>query len=150
MCMMTPTRIFDLFPYQLQQTSGINIFNYGQGEEWVNVTTQEFIDRVNQISKGLIALGVRPHDTVGLISENRLEWNLMDFAIQQIGAVVVAIYPNISDADYTYILPHAEVKWCFVSNEKLYKRLDNIRQQVSVLEKNILSISMKVFQTGMK
>lgn len=80
-------------------------------------------------------MGVQPHDRVGLISENRLEWNLMDFAIQQIGAVVVAIYPNISDVDYAYILPHAEVKWCFVSNDKLYYRLKSINQNVSILQK---------------
>ncbi len=65
-----------------------------------------------------------------MISENRLEWNLLDFAIQQIGAVVVAIYPNISDNDYEFILNNAEIKLCFVSNDTLYQRLLAIKDQI--------------------
>ena len=128
--MIIPQRIFDLPRFQEKNTPNISIFNYKENKEWKGISTQDFINRVNNISKGLLASGVQPNDKIALISENRLEWNLLDFAIQQIGAVVVAIYPNISDNDYECILNNAEIKLCFVSNDTLYQRLLAIKDQI--------------------
>lgn len=128
--MTIPQRIFDLPRFQEKNTPNISIFNYKENKEWKGISTQDFINRVNNISKGLLASGVQLNDKVALISENRLEWNLLDFAIQQIGAVVVAIYPNISDNDYEFILNNAEIKLCFVSNDTLYQRLLAIKDQI--------------------
>ena len=128
--MIIPQRIFDLPRFQEKNTPNISIFNYKENKEWKGISTQDFINRVNNISKGLLASGVQPNDKIALISENRLEWNLLDFAIQQIGAVVVAIYPNISDNDYEFILNNAEIKLCFVSNDTLYQRLLAIKDQI--------------------
>jgi len=74
-----------------------------------------------------------------LISENRVEWNVLDFAIQQIGAIVVAIYPNISTLDYTYIFNHAEIKNCIVSSKKLYAKISAIQNDCPQLD-NIFSL----------
>ena len=132
--MKEPQRIFDLPRFQEKNTPGISIFNYKENEEWKGISTSDFINRVNNISKGLIANGVKPNDKVALISENRLEWNLLDFAIQQVGAVVVAIYPNISDHDYEFILNNAEIKLCIVSNDSLYQRLLGIKDRITTVE----------------
>lgn len=132
--MSEPKRIFDLLRIQQQLTPGISIYNYKENDQWKGISTKDFIEKVNEISKGLIALGIQPHDKVGLISENRLEWNLMDFAIQQIGAVVVAIYPNISDQDYEFILNDAEINFCFVSSDQLFSRLEKLKPSVSTLK----------------
>lgn len=132
--MKQPQRVFDLPRFQEKNTPDISIFNYKEKDEWKGISTTDFINRVNNISKGLIANGIQPNDKVALISENRLEWNLVDFAIQQIGAVVVAIYPNISDNDYEFILNDAEIKLCFVSNDFLYQRLLGIKDTVPKLE----------------
>ncbi len=132
--MKQPERVFDLPRFQEKNTPDISIFNYKEKDEWKGISTTDFINRVNNISKGLIANGIQPNDKVALISENRLEWNLVDFAIQQIGAVVVAIYPNISDNDYEFILNDAEIKLCFVSNDFLYQRLLGIKDTVPNLE----------------
>lgn len=69
-----------------------------------------------------------------MISENRLEWNLFDFAVQQIGAVVVAVYPNISDDDYEFIFNDAEIKLCVVSNDSLFQRLLGIKDKIQLLQ----------------
>ncbi|MBO6211568.1 long-chain fatty acid--CoA ligase [Algoriella sp.] len=132
--MTTPQRIFDLPSFQEKNTPGITIFNYKENKEWKGISTADFIKRVNNISKGLLAHGVQPNDKVALISENRLEWNLLDFAIQQIGAVVVAIYPNISDNDYEFILNNAEIKLCVVSTDSLYQRLLGIKDKINIVE----------------
>lgn len=132
--MTTPQRIFDLPRFQEKNTPGITIFNYKENKEWKGISTADFIKRVNNISKGLLAHGVKPNDKIALISENRLEWNLLDFAIQQIGAVVVAIYPNISDNDYEFILNNAEIKLCVVSTDSLYQRLLGIKDKINIVE----------------
>ncbi|KKO92723.1 MULTISPECIES: AMP-dependent synthetase/ligase [Sphingobacterium] len=125
--MPTATRLFDLASLQYAIAPDFPMFSFKKDNEWVKVSNTEFIERVNKTSKGLIALGVQPGEKVALISENRIEWNVLDFAIQQIGAVVVAIYPNISTSDYTYIFNHAEIRNCIVSSKKLYTKISAIQ-----------------------
>ncbi len=117
------TRVFDLAQLQYDIAPNFPMFSFKKDNEWVKISNTEFIEQVNKTSKGLIALGVQPGEKVALISENRVEWNILDFAIQQIGAVVVAIYPNISTSDYSYIFNHAEIKNCIVSSKKLYTKI---------------------------
>ena len=133
--MNRPTRVFDLPRYQLSAYRPIEIFSSKVDNQWQGISTQDFINRVNNISKGLYAIGVRPNDKVAMISENRLEWNLLDFAIQQIGAVVVAVYPNISDEDYKFIFSDAEIKICIVSNDELYQRLLGFKDDIPSVER---------------
>lgn len=132
--MKRPTRVFDLLNFQLDKYNEIDIFSSKKNQGWEGIKTQDFVNRVNNISKGLYALGVRPNDKVAMISENRLEWNLFDFAVQQIGAVVVAVYPNISDDDYEFIFNDAEIKLCVVSNDDLFQRLLGIKDKIQLLE----------------
>ncbi|WP_286776887.1 AMP-dependent synthetase/ligase [Sphingobacterium sp. UBA2074] len=121
------TRLFDLAYLQYNIAPDFPMFSFKKGNEWVKVSNTYFIEQVNETSKGLIALGVQPGEKVALISENRIEWNILDFAIQQIGAVVVAIYPNISTLDYTYIFNHAEIRKCIVSSKTLYTKILTIQ-----------------------
>ncbi len=125
--MPTATRLFDLASLQYAIAPDFPMFSFRKDNEWVQVSNTQFIEQVNETSKGLIALGVQPGEKVALISENRIEWNILDFAIQQIGAVVVAIYPNISTLDYTYIFNHAEIRKCIVSSKTLYTKILTIQ-----------------------
>ena len=125
--MPTATRLFDLAYLQYDIAPDFPMFSFKKDNKWVKLSNTEFIEQVNQTSKGLIALGVQPGEKVALISENRVEWNILDFATQQIGAVVVAIYPNISTLDYTYIFNHAEIKTCIVSSKELYTKILTIK-----------------------
>ena len=133
--MNQPKRLFDLPYRQLELFPNLKMLNTKVEGKWVPITSQGFIDMVNEVSKGLVANGVKPGDKVGLISENRLEWNVIDFAIQQVGGVVVAIYPNISDADYQYIFKDAAIQLCIVSNQDLYNRITNLKSNLPSLEK---------------
>lgn len=125
--MPTATRLFDLAYLQYDIAPDFPMFSFKKDNKWVTLSNAEFIEQVNKTSKGLIALGVQVGEKVALISENRVEWNILDFAIQQIGAVVVAIYPNISTLDYTYIFNHAEIKNCIVSSKELYTKILTIK-----------------------
>lgn len=128
-----PTRIFDLVKYRQDTYPTSSIFSYKEEKKWKKLSNEEFQQQIDELSKGLIALGVKPQDKVGIVSENRIEWSILDFAIQQIGAIVVALYPNISDNDYKYILNHAEVNIIFISNKDLYQRIFNLKADLLTL-----------------
>jgi long-chain acyl-CoA synthetase len=74
------------------------LIHYRQGDAWQVETWADMRRHVLAVASALIAAGVKPRDSVLLISENRVEWVYCDFAIQTIGAVTVPIYPN-SPAD---------------------------------------------------
>jgi long-chain acyl-CoA synthetase len=59
------------------------------------VSSAEFGDRVQAVASGLRSLGLQPGDRVALLSENRLEWAVADYAILHCGAVTVPIYPTL-------------------------------------------------------
>ncbi len=133
--MNAPQRLFDFpkfqlanFPMDLMMTSKV-------GGEWTTYSTQEFVDAMNNLSKGLMALGVEPGDKIALIAHNnRCEWNICDHAILQIGAIDVPIYPTMTETDYEYIFNHAEIKYCFVSNDELFEKVQAIRSKVPTLK----------------
>lgn len=102
--------------------------------EWIPMSTQSFLQQVNALSRGLVALGVTPGQKVAIVSPNRVEWNLMDIAILQIGGVVVPVYPNISVADYKHIFNDAGIRFGFVGTKELYDKIWGIREQIPSLE----------------
>jgi len=75
---------------------------------WVPVTRREAAERVDAISNGLLALGVRKGDAFAIMARTTLEWALFDFALAQIGAVGVAVYPTSSERDAAYVVGHSD------------------------------------------
>src|SRR5438105_13312891 len=69
-------------------------FKFKQNGQWVNVSTDEFLLRVEELALGLLALGVKSGDRLAIMSENRLEWAVADYAGLCIGAIIVPIYPT--------------------------------------------------------
>lgn len=99
-------------------------------------STKEFIEAVDQASRALLELGVKHGDKVALISHNnRCEWNIMDHALLQIGAVDVPIYPTMTEADYEYIFNHSESIYCFVSNDELYDKVSAVLDKCEHMNK---------------
>lgn len=127
-------RLFDIPYNQLEKFPNECMFSTKRAGEWDKLSTASFLDLVNTTSKGLVALGVKPGDRVGIVSTNRFEWNVSDIAIQQVGGIVVPIYPNISTSDYKYIFNDSGIKICFVGNRELYEKLDGIKSEISSLE----------------
>ncbi|TXI84601.1 MAG: long-chain fatty acid--CoA ligase [Crocinitomicaceae bacterium] len=127
-------RLFDIPYNQLERFPSECMFSTKRDGEWDKLSTATFLDLVNSTSKGLVALGVKPGDRVGIVSSNRFEWNVSDIAIQQVGAIVVPIYPNISTNDYKYIFNDSGIKICFVGNSELFEKLSGIKSDIASLE----------------
>ncbi|MDW5288179.1 long-chain fatty acid--CoA ligase [Formosa sp. PL04] len=122
------TRLFDFPYYQLEKYNLDKSLTTKYGDSWVSISTQEYIDQANTISRGLLRLGVKPNDKIAVISStNRTEWNVMDVGVLQIGAQNVPIYPTISETDYEYILNHSEATYCFVSDIEVLDKINMIK-----------------------
>ncbi len=133
--MNTITRIFDFPPYQLEKFNLQKAFTTKYGDEWVSISTQEYIEQYNKISRALLRLGVQANDKIAIISTtNRTEWNVMDMGILQVGAQNVPIYPTISKEDYAYILKHSEATYCFVSDASILEKLNQIKGDTQLKE----------------
>lgn len=132
--MDNPKRVFDLAYRQILSFPDLLMFAYKSAGQWQMVSSRDFLEEVCAISKGLIALDVKPGDKVGLVAESRYEWHVVDFAIQQIGAVTVAVYPNITDADYQFIFNDAEIRLCIASDKTLYQRICNLVDSIYSLK----------------
>lgn len=134
--MQQPTRLFDIPRYQQEHVPMAVMMSSKVGGEWKSYSTSEFIDAVNQASRGLLEMGIKHGDKVALISHNnRCEWNIMDHALLQIGAVDVPIYPTMTEDDYEYIFNHSESKYCFVSNDELYDKVTNVLPKCKGMKK---------------
>lgn len=121
-------RLFDFPYYQLETYNLKNSFTCKTSGNWVTTSTQEYIDKANAISRGLINLGIKPNDKIAVISStNRTEWNICDIGVLQTGAQNVPIYPTICKEDYEYILNHSEAIYCFVSDIEVLEKINKIK-----------------------
>lgn len=132
---MEITRIFDLLPrYEQKFKPKDDVLASKENGQWVRYSIKQYRETVDNISYGFLALGVQKGDVIAQISPNRAEWNFVDMAIQQVGAIHVPIYPTISESDYKYILNHAEVRYVFISGQELLRRIRHILPEVPSLK----------------
>ena len=123
---MIATRLFDFCSLGCKSASKEDLLVTKYNGVWTKTSTQEFVNKGNKISRGLLRLGIKPGDKISLISaNNRTEWCVNGFGISQIGAINVPVYPNISVEDYIYIFNNAEIKYCFVSDKDLYEKISS-------------------------
>jgi long-chain acyl-CoA synthetase len=129
-------RVFDLLYHQIEhhpQQAAVNIRD--ENGAWVSYSSQQIADAAEMAAAGLLNSGLKPGDTVALVSyKNRPEWLIMDFAIQMAGMVSIPLYPTISVREYQYILGEAEVKAAFCGGLDLFEKLATAQQEVPSLK----------------
>lgn len=128
---MAITRVFDLLPYNLEKFPKGDMLAHKQNGTWTKFTSQQVSDTVNNVSYGLLALGIVKDDKIAIMSPNRPEWNFCDFGIMQIGATQVPMYPTLSESDIEFILKDAGIKIIFVSDKEIYNKVNSIKDKVA-------------------
>ena len=126
-------RLFDVPYHQVKNYPNATMFVTKIAGDWVATSTQQFLDEVMLVSRGLIALNVQKGDRVSVSANNRVEWNIFDIAVQQIGAILVPLYPTSSESDYSFIINNASVKLFVVSNKELFDKVEKIRSNTPSL-----------------
>lgn len=127
--------LFDFPAYQLAHTPLDHCFVYKSENTWKNISTQEYLQLANTVSRSLLKLGVRPGDKIAVITtNNQPKWHVLDIGILQIGAQNVPLYATLSEKDYAYILHHSDAKFCFVSDNDLFQKVENVKEQTQLQE----------------
>lgn len=128
------TRLFDFLDYQMAHYPQKVALAGKVDGAWETYSTQAVIDRANEMSTGLLNLGVKRGDRIALIANNRPEWVITDRAILQIGAVNVPMYPTISDEDYAFIFNDAGVRFVFLSDDVILQKVLKAKESAPSVE----------------
>lgn len=126
---MNPTRLFDLVTYQITNFEKEISLARKENGDWKTYSSLNLKKISDSLSLGLLAIGIQSGDKVAIISENRPEWNFLDLALQQIGAISVPMYPTISSEDYAYIFDHAEISYIFVGDSQIYQKAAAVAEE---------------------
>ena len=104
------------------------------GDRWVALTHTDVEERVRAISLGLRELGVRPGDRVSILSENRPEWAIADYACLCARAADVPIYPTLPTKQVEYILRDSGAVAVFCSTDAQLEKVLEIRSGLPALQ----------------
>jgi len=131
-------KTFQSVPHMLMDTVETypdrNAFRFRRGGRIVSVSYREFGDLVEDLAHGLAAMGIRRRDRVAILSENRIEWAIVDFAVMSMGGIVVPVYQTLSPDQMAYILIDSGVRVIFVENRYYYEKVMQIQDQLPNLK----------------
>jgi long-chain acyl-CoA synthetase len=99
---------------------------------WHPISAREFAAKVSAVSEALQSWGISRGDRVAILSENRHEWAVADFACMLLGAVVVPIYTTLTPEQTAYILRDSEARAIFVSSQKHLEKVLSTLQMTCV------------------
>ena len=137
---MIITRVFDILELYKTQFIKEDVLCGKENKQWKKYSSSDLINYSNDVSHGLLALGISDKDKVAIISNNRPEWNFCDYGCQQANIVTVPIFPTISNHDLQFILNHAEVSTVFISDKTILAKLTVIEKDIPNL-KHVISFN---------
>ncbi len=97
------------------------------GDTWKDITHQELARRVKHAALGLKELGIRPGERVAILSQNRPEWAMADFATLTAGCADVPVYPTLPAAQVAYILNDSDARAVFVEDAEQFDKIAAVR-----------------------
>ena len=99
---------------------------------WLPISSDQIYQRVRALATGLLKLGAKKGDRIALISENRWEWAVADFAVLAIGAADVPIYPTLLGEQIEELLRDADCRIALVSTRQQFDKLSAVRSQAGL------------------
>ena len=127
-------RLFDLLDGLKQKPLKEDALAAKENGVWRKYSTQEYIDTVTFLSYAFLNMGIQPGDKIGLISNNRPEWNFIDYACLQTGSINTPLYPTISDHDLKHVINEADIKYFFTATEEQYHKVKNCSEGSTIKE----------------
>ena len=94
---------------------------------WQAISSAEVVERVTAVAAALHEAGIAPGDRVAILSENRPEWAITDYAVVGLGAIDVPVYPTLPANQIEYILRDCAARAVFVSTPAQAAKIQEIR-----------------------
>src|SRR5258705_1046933 len=139
--MTEPRRLFDCLQYHLDRKPLDDMLAGKESGQWKKYSTAAVKEIVDNLSAGLLSLGISSgdmtaegRDKIAILSKNRPEWIMLDMAVQQIGAILVPVYPTINVNELEFVLKDAQVKMIFVNDEDLFLKALSLKEKVPTLK----------------
>ncbi len=124
-------RLIDIIPHQQKNYPKEDALCDKATGEWRKYSISKCKEIVDNFSLGLLNIEFKKDEKIAIISGNRTEWNFVDIGSLQVGAVIVPLYPNMSEDNYHYIFEEAEVKMVFVGNKELYEKVGRVKSKIN-------------------
>jgi long-chain acyl-CoA synthetase len=109
-----------------------------KGGAWKSISTAEFEIAVRRLSLGFQALGLKPGDRVALLSENRPEWVMTDFAALTAGGVTVPIYTSLLPDQIRHIVDDSGAMIVVCSDRDLLRKVEAVRSALPSVKHLVL------------
>jgi long-chain acyl-CoA synthetase len=103
---------------------------YRAGGRWIPISHAELESRVAALAAGLDAAGIGAGDRVAILSENRPEWTVTDYAVLGLGGMDVPLYPTLPAGQLAYILKDCGAAALFVSTAGQLAKIQEIRHEL--------------------
>ncbi|CAN5619335.1 AMP-dependent synthetase/ligase [soil metagenome] len=124
-----------VFFHAIDHRSRSDAMRYKEGGSWKSVSHQEAEIRVSRLAAALSSWGIERRDRVAMLSENRPEWAITDFAALGLGCIDVPVYPTLPANQVAYILNDCEAKVILVSTAEQLNKILEIRDEVPSLKR---------------
>jgi long-chain acyl-CoA synthetase len=100
--------------------------------QWQPISSDQIYQRVRELAKAFLSWGAKKGDRIALISENRWEWAVTDFAALAIGAVDVPIYPTLTGEQIAVLMADAGCRIAVVSTRLQFDKLNAVRDKTQI------------------
>jgi len=121
----------DIFFAIMKRTRG-PVMLVRDATRWVPISAQELYRDVAGVARALSQWGLTKGDRLAILSENRLEWAVADFASLLWGVVVVPIYSTLTGQQCAHILRDSRARVVVVSTEQQLEKVLSIKHQTAV------------------
>lgn len=108
------------------------VLTYREGANWISISSQDLYRRVVSVARILQLWGIKKGDRVAILSENRPEWAIADYAILAIGAVVVPIYTTLTAEQISVLLRDSGTKAIFLSSRAQLQKIRAIEKETQL------------------
>ena len=137
-----PGTLNQLFFDSAERYDKPDALQYKSGDKYVPISHREVLDRVRHLARGLTHSGVKRGDRVAILSENRPEWAIADYACLTAALTDVPLYPTLPADQIEYVLKDSGAVAIFVSNAEQAAKIASIRKELPALKTVI------AFETG--
>jgi long-chain acyl-CoA synthetase len=128
---MSLQTLSDVF-FSIVDRDSARVMLHREAIDWVPTSAREFYRSVTGVVRALAEWGIGKGDRVAILSENRPEWAIADFACLLRGAVVVPIYTTLTDHQSAYQLNDSGARAIFVSTEKQLQKILAVQSQTGL------------------
>ena len=119
-----PPTVGAMFNLRVEKTPDYEAFRYpDENENWVSLTWAQTRAQVWEIGAGLLSLGLQQEERVAIASNTRIEWVLIDLAINCAGGATTTVYPNTTGKEFAHVVTHSDSHYFVAENLEQVEKL---------------------------